>query len=880
MRSNIKIFILSIIIPFLLTSEVLSALEIPLEVREFDGCTRRSEVVTTGIPMPRGVVRDLSSLCVAAPDGRYVPAQFEILSAWPDSSAKWVLVDFTADCAARSSTRYMLTDKGRNPESTPPLKVIEYGDSLIVETGIMRCIMSRTYFDLFQAVYLDHNRDREFTDDEKITARENIPGVQAVDALGRKLASRWGKVKSFAVEAKGPLKATVAVKGSLYEFETNRWGDPWIDYTARLHFYAGSGLVRIFFTLENRNPTLPVKDRDGDRSVWVLGRPGSFFFDDLSLETRLVFDGPVELSAGDGPEDVLDRVTLTGSGGIYQESSGGENWFHRNHMNHLGKIPLTFRGAMFFLDGTAPYSRNRPEAWLHICDRRFGLAVAVRHFWQNFPKALSADPDGTVRVALWPEEFPDHHELQGGEIKTHEIAFFFHTGPQGSTPRENRVATAMCSFHHPLTARAPAEIYLASGFFDDAATYDPKRFPTYENLMHGAINNQDKNLVKDIEAIDEYGWRNFGDTWANIEIDQTRGPHTGRIVLSHYNHEYDHGYGMIFQSLRTVDGDPSTSWKWWNLGETALRHESDIDLYHALGDTLRGGVHNGGKFTHTAHGVEAATVTHRGGPRLTWFGSLRWPWGEGSNPESGHFNNRGMMAYYYLTGDRKVLESAMEITNLVYWKIMENKFPQIENTSREAGNNLQIMADAYLFTWDEKYREAAEKILLSTHPDKQWYTSEEGRKKNSDSQVTGFWSAAICIDNAARFTEIVEEKTGRRYEPGRNYVIGYADFVSRFLAGGPDVGFHQGWSPAKGGDGRGYGPWTYRISDLVMFGHKFTDNQELKKLCLKAAADAFAYMNKTYPGKGPIYTSAKPNTMLTGGGHEYTAYIQRGGWKK
>jgi len=156
--------------------------------------------------------------------------------------------------------------------------------------------------------------------------------------------------------------------------------------------------------------------------------------------------------------------------------------------------------------------------------------------------------------------------------------------------------------------------------------------------------------LTDRETADEYGWRNFGDTWANNETDQSGGPHDGRDVISHFNLEYDFGYGMLFQSLRTLGGAPELSRKWWDLAEAALRHEADIDVFHNMDDPFNRGVYDGGKFTHTAHGVEAALSTHRGAPNMTWFGSLRWPWGEGSSPESGHFNTRGQICYYYSPG--------------------------------------------------------------------------------------------------------------------------------------------------------------------------------------------------------------------------------------
>ena len=857
---------------FLLSfSAPVAALEIPLNVEEAGGYIRRSEPVSTGIPLPRAALKDLSTLCMTGPDGAAVPAQFETLATWPDGSAKWVLVDFFADCPAGGKAVYTLSDRGSRPEKMPELRLEQNGDAVTVETGVMRCRLDRNAFDLFGNVWLDHDRDGTFSVSERVTPLAPEPGIKLIDSHGREISSRLGKIESFEVEAAGPVRASVAVKGVLGDTDS----EGFLHYTARLHFYAGTGLVRVFFTLENHNPTVPLPG-----SHWVLGRPGNVFFEDFSLSTRLLFHGPIQMSVGDGATEILDRVVLTGAGGgIYQESSGGENWFHRNHMNHAGKIPIRFRGAVTFLNDAEPYQVNQPDAWLHVADRQFGLAVAVRHFWQNFPKALSASPDGTVRAALWPEEFPSLHELQGGEIKTHELAFFFHTGAQGSNRRENRVATTMGSFHNPLYVRAPAQVYLASGFFDDAAAYDPKRFPTYEHYQQAALISEPVNLVADIEEIDEYGWRNFGDTWAKNEADKTGGPHSGRQVVSHFNLEYDFGYGMLFQSLRTLDRAPELTRKWWNLAEAALRHESDIDVYHTTGDTQSRGVYNGGKYTHTQHGVEAGLATHRGGPRLHWFGTLRWPWGEGGSPESGHFNTRGQMCYFYLTGERRVLESAIEQTNLVYRKVSQDVFAQIDRLSREAGNNIQILTDAYLHTWDEKYREAAEKILQSTAPEKQWYMSAQGRSQKAGDKVAGFWTSAICINAAARWTEVMEEKTGKPYELGRNYVTAYADFVSRFLAGGPSAGFYSAWSQAAGGEGN-HGPWTYRIADVVMFGHKYSLDPALRKRCLKAAADAFSFMAGRAERSRSLYTNGKETTMIIGGGHEYTYYRQKGKWPK
>ena len=853
------------------------ALELPLKITEYAGIARENEPVSFGVPIPRGEVSDLSSLSMLGSDGKAVTSQFETLATWPDGSTRWLLIDFPATANGNQVARYKLNTAGKGSPAGAKLEISQEGNAITVNTGVMKTILNTQYFDLFNTVYLDNDADGAFSDDELVTSLENVPGIYLRDSQGRELASRWGLVDTALVEAEGPVRATVMVKGGLYEKDQYKQGERLVDYTIRMHFYAGSGLVRIFFTLENHNPTLPLKDEDGDRSNWVMGRKGSLFFDEMALQTKLRFNGPIEMSVGDKTDDVLDRVVLVGEGGgVYQESSGGDNWFIRTHMNHVYKIPLTFRGAHFNLDGVSAYQRNRPDAWLQAVDRKFGLAVAIRHFWQNFPKALTADPEGVVRVALWPEEFPDSHELQGGEIKTHELTFFFHTGNQGSTPAVDMMAERMSAFHYPLIGRAPADWYIKSGEFDDVAEYNPGRFPIYEKYNHDAVEG-DINLFTDREAIDEYGWRNFGDTWAKNEKNQTEGPHDGRLMISHFNHEYDHAYGMLLQSLRTLDKNPEISLKWWQLAETGNRHQSDIDYYHTLKDPFRDGIHNGGKFTHSAHGAENALAGHRGSPRLTWFGALRWPWGQSMNPESGHQDCRGLYSQYYLTGDRRLLETALNNSNLILYKVEQDKFAQ-NVLSRNSGNNLQALTDAYLLTWDERYMKAAEKVLEDTHPDKMWFTSAEGRKANPDKSVDGWWSQNISVVSAARFTEAVELKTVERYDYGRNYVISYADFAATYLAAGPENGFHTSWSESKGGRGHGFGPWTYRLTDGVMYGAKFTDDSNLRARCLKAAGDAFEYMKRRADGKKNLYGTSKDNTMITGGGHEYTHFKVYGNW--
>ena len=52
------------------------------------------------------------------------------------------------------------------------------------------------------------------------------------------------------------------------------------------------------------------------------------------------------------------------------------------------------------------------------------------------------------------------------------------------------------------------------------------------------------------EVIDEYGWRNFGDIYADHEAVNHDGPDK---FISHYNNQYDFIYGAAVHFLRSGD---------------------------------------------------------------------------------------------------------------------------------------------------------------------------------------------------------------------------------------------------------------------------------------------------------------------------------------
>src|SRR5262249_28186172 len=159
------------------------------------------------------------------------------------------------------------------------------------------------------------------------------------------------------------------------------------------------------------------------------------------------------------------------------------------------------------------------------------LTAAVPDFWQQFPKAVEAE-GRCLRIGLFPGQFDDLFELQGGEQKTHDI--WLHVGPPG--PK----SLAGCEWvYQPVRVHAQPEWYAGSGALPYLFTAPIKPETPLGALLDGAVHGP-TSLVSRREIIDEYGWRHFGEIYADHEGAYYQGP---APVISHYNNQYDVIYG-------------------------------------------------------------------------------------------------------------------------------------------------------------------------------------------------------------------------------------------------------------------------------------------------------------------------------------------------
>ena len=489
-------------------------LSIPLIVQSA-GPASAQQPVTVGVPFPRGVLRDDASLSLLDSLGKPVPLQLNPLARWSDGSVKWMLLDFILGPVVAGQSVWSMQVRHGEPREVShprePLRVVETDRTVVVHTG--------------SAVF---TLDRRILAPVAQVEIENMPVLDEgnsrtvlVNAKGR---SCYPQIERYELEANGPVRATVVFEGTIRGRRRNRYR-----FRARLSFFSGLSLVRIELTLHNPGRA---RHRGG---LWDLGDPGSLFFRDLSLQLALAGPGARQVQWTENVDDRLKSAECERFE-IYQDSSGGENWQSPNHVNRQGRNPARFRGYRVRQDGMESYSlRASPLVTLRGDDR--WLTAGMPEFWQQFPKAIDVE-DGRLSVRPFPRQSGELHELQGGEQKTHTI--WLHFGSQSPAVTDslgwiNRPARVHCSPAWYADSQAIPQL-------PPASTTRDERFETYVSAVIDGPNN----LRARRKLIDEYGWRHYGEIYADHENEYYTGV---KPVVSHYNNQYDLVQGTLLQCL-------------------------------------------------------------------------------------------------------------------------------------------------------------------------------------------------------------------------------------------------------------------------------------------------------------------------------------------
>ena len=521
-----------------------------------------------------------------------------------------------------------------------PLRVTEDADAVSVDTGKLKFTVSKRRFGLLDAAWYQG---------DKVIDR---PAVFSLTGSDGTVYTSAAAPEEVVVEESGPVRAVVRVSGHHQAAD----GRKLFTYSVRLHAWAGQPYLRIQHTFGNDNGATDFTSIRG-----------------LSLDLPL---------AGTGSE-----WSMAGRSGGFRGSQAVELKQHTD--DRYSMEPGVAQG-------------KRAQGWAERSGGGLVATLAVRDFWQNYPKNLGVSPGG-FQVALCPELRQDEYAGADGTIDEHRLYYYLHGGAyklrQGVTKTHDlwlefggQPAGAVRAEQRVRMAAAPAAWYAQSQVFGELAL--PRAggvLGQYDKTFAGSF----AGYLKDRETSREYGMLNFGDWW-------------GERVINWGNSEYDTQHAFLLQFARTGD------WRYFRAAEEMEWHNRDIDAIHYHQDPKMVGA------------VYAHAIGHTGAyyDKRPTAGAPPGGFREGS-PKS-HFADdhtfiEGHFDYYFLTGDRRSFETAVSTADRYDGYFTRN---YDFNNCRQPGWLLILTMAAYNATNDSYYLNAArivvDRVLERQTPDGGW----------------------------------------------------------------------------------------------------------------------------------------------------------------
>jgi hypothetical protein len=558
---------------------------------------RCRQPVTVGVPLPLGLCRDVSALSLLDQHGEVKPLQARSLEQWTDGSHRWVLLDFQIE---EHETGWVDLAFAAAPARShgAPLTVVGDDAGVTMATGDLSALIGV-------------GAPAPFIDIRKSGAPLLDPARTALVVTSRGATYR-AVIDGFDVDDRGPLRAAVRLRGRVPAIG--------LELACRIEMFAGLPAARVRITLHNPRAAMH------PGGFWELGDSGSVPIDRAALVIGMAGGAhPAEIRCA--PLRGVEPQRFDAPFRLHQESSGRPNWRSPVHVSATGAIPLRYAGYRLTAGGQQ-LEGGQASPIVEVASGSCRLAVVSRLFWEVFPKAYAVEADGSLHVELLPE-VAEPHELQGGERFSHELVLAFGEG----------AAAAVEWVGDPVTPIIDTGWYEAVGEVPYlSAPRDPDA--PYERLVTTAIDG-DHSFEAKRDWIDEYGWRHYGDLYADHE----HGPAADRpLIVSHYNNQYDGIAGMLTQFMRS--GDP----RWWPLARDLASHVAHIDIYWTDADKS---AYNGGLFWHTFHYVDAGRSSHRSYPRAEGV--------PGGGPSIEHNYSTGLRLHYLMTGDPDSREAVLRL---------------------------------------------------------------------------------------------------------------------------------------------------------------------------------------------------------------------------
>ncbi|GMM71813.1 hypothetical protein MTsDn5_17650 [Alteromonas gracilis] len=658
---------------------------------------------SVGVPCPEGKFSVTDSLELIDENDEHVNASLEIRHLWHDGSIKWLYITGITSLPSNSTANYSLQlTTASLAHFTNPVKHVDSKKQI-------KILLSNG-----KTISIERNKPGSIDINSEMSTWLTHYNNNKYDAL------QFVSISEFSYEVLRSHRQNAAVrikhKGQFQIL------DKVLDIKFQSTIFLADGDV-----LNNVSITNPAASLHPN-GQWDLGDPSSVYINELSLA----------VSKQANTIRLNEKKTVVATDGdtlVHQASSGKVNWQSPVHVNATNQVNLTHKGVKVFCNDELEYEADQcqPYATFEL-EGNSCLVLEVKEFWQHFPSMMTASNDSTF-VSLLGAKNSEPQELQPGEQLTRSVTLS----------------------NTPITA---FEVTLCKDWlqYSSCLPFAPFNVPKkLQQLVDKGVDGESSFFHKR-DAIDEYGWRHFGELYADHE--KALAPDT-LFFVSHYNNQYDPLCGMLYQWA--VTGDQ----RWKTLADNLAKHVANIDVYHT---TLDKPEYSGGLFWHTDHYVPAHTATHRTYSKNQPIGVYEDHAG-GGGPGGQHCYTNGLLHHYLLTGCDTSKQALLKICSWIesYYEgdgTLLNALLSIKNAGTEGlknvktgqypldrgtGNYLQALMDRYALLDDiSDIKKCAHIIKYTVSPNE---CIAQRRLHN----VEATWFYTVFFQAVCRFITIKEQ---------------------------------------------------------------------------------------------------------------------------
>ncbi|MBL8029318.1 MAG: hypothetical protein JNL74_23045, partial [Fibrobacteres bacterium] len=408
-----------------LCSVIFSAPIVELTVKERMGQARTGEPVTTGVPLPNGLLTDVNNLALTDAAGNKVNCEFRKVSEWHNNtSVKWVHLDFQTSLAESGSVKYVLHDDASKHAITgSTLTVTDQGSRFEVNTGKIKFFVKKANYNVIDealigtdTIITPHSRGLAL----KIGSNEYL---SSSDASSTTTIERQGGM-AVCIKSEGYLKMGASSSGLFFQSRIYAYNNsPVIKYV--LAFELHKSMVKDSIVVKSLFIDLPTKLSNATATLGAPTAPQSAALA-AGDTSYVVASNPFTIAMGANDAKVFYKFggKATGNGDAMVSSTH----FH-----------------------------DKALGWGSLSNGSKGFAFSFRDYWQQNPKSLELYGSGLCRIGLYPElrngEFLDL-KWYSGMARTVEMRLALI-----KNENSNDVKALVHGIQTPLLAIAPPSWY-------------------------------------------------------------------------------------------------------------------------------------------------------------------------------------------------------------------------------------------------------------------------------------------------------------------------------------------------------------------------------------------------------------------------------------